>query len=165
MAKLLEGKSIAEKIKEQIRQDIQSLGLKPVLASIQVGDNAGAEAYAFLLRGASQVLVYPPSLLAPAGYRSVAQRSNGVAPMYVTVEDKAGKKKTVVNPDAAAVTKGAWTQWKIPLADLSGVNVAAVKKLTLGVGDNVNPKAGAAGMLFIDDIQFGKAAVVDSAKF
>ncbi len=95
----------------------------------------------------------------------VAQRSNGVAPMYVTVEDKAGKKKTVVNPDAAAVTKGAWTQWKIPLADLSSVNVAAVKKLTLGVGDNANPKAGAAGMLFIDDIQFGKAAVVDSAKF
>jgi hypothetical protein len=48
------------------------------------------------------------------------------------------------------------------LADLSGVNVAAVKKLTIGVGDNANLKAGAAGMLYIDDIQYGKAA--DSAK-
>jgi len=65
----------------------------------------------------------------------VTQRSNGVAPLYLTVEDKAGKKKTVVNPDAAAVARGTWTQWKIPLTDLSGVNVAAVKKLTIGVGD------------------------------
>lgn len=44
-AKLLEGKPIAEKIKEQIKQEIASLGKKPVLASIQVGENAGAEAY------------------------------------------------------------------------------------------------------------------------
>lgn len=45
MAKLLEGKPIAEKIKEDIKQQIQMLSLKPVLASIQVGENAGAEAY------------------------------------------------------------------------------------------------------------------------
>ncbi len=46
MAKLLEGKPIAEKIKEEIKQLIQSLKNKPVLASVQIGDNAGAEAYA-----------------------------------------------------------------------------------------------------------------------
>ena len=46
-----------------------------------------------------------------------------------------------------------------PLSDLSGVNLAAVKKLTIGVGDKANPKAGAAGMLYIDDIQFGKPIV------
>ena len=46
MAKLLEGKPIAEKIKEEIKKQIQSLNKKPVLASIQVGDNPGAEAYA-----------------------------------------------------------------------------------------------------------------------
>jgi methylenetetrahydrofolate dehydrogenase (NADP+)/methenyltetrahydrofolate cyclohydrolase len=46
LTKLLEGKLIAEKIKEEIRQAVQSLGFKPVLASIQVGENAGAEAYA-----------------------------------------------------------------------------------------------------------------------
>lgn len=44
-AKLLEGKPIAEKIKEQIKQEIASLGRPPVLASILTGDNAGAEAY------------------------------------------------------------------------------------------------------------------------
>ncbi len=42
-----------------------------------------------------------------------------------------------------------------PLSDLAGVNLAAVKKITLGVGDRANPQAGAAGMLYIDDIGFG----------
>jgi len=45
LAKLLEGKVIAERIKEQIKQQIQLLKNKPVLASIQVGDNPGAESY------------------------------------------------------------------------------------------------------------------------
>lgn len=44
-AKLLEGKPIAEQIKEEIRKEIQVFGKSPVLASIIVGDNAGAEAY------------------------------------------------------------------------------------------------------------------------
>jgi regulation of enolase protein 1 (concanavalin A-like superfamily) len=86
----------------------------------------------------------------------VDQWSNGAAPLYVTVEDKAGKSKTVTSADAAATTASAWTEWRIPLSDLTGVNLAVVKKVTVGVGDKANPKAGAAGMLYIDDIQFGK---------
>ena len=46
MARLLEGKPLAEKIKEEIKQQVSSLKKKPVLTSIQVGDNPGAEAYA-----------------------------------------------------------------------------------------------------------------------
>jgi len=45
VAKLLEGKPIAEKIKEEIKGQVQSLRVKPVLASIMVGENAGAAAY------------------------------------------------------------------------------------------------------------------------
>jgi methylenetetrahydrofolate dehydrogenase (NADP+)/methenyltetrahydrofolate cyclohydrolase len=45
LAKLLEGKPLAERIKEQLRQEVQSLKNKPLLASILVGENAGAEAY------------------------------------------------------------------------------------------------------------------------
>ncbi len=86
----------------------------------------------------------------------VTQWSNGAAPLYVTLEDKAGKKKTIVHPDPAATTASTWTQWRIALSDLTGVNLAAVKKLTIGVGDRANPKAGAAGMLYFDDIAFGK---------
>jgi methylenetetrahydrofolate dehydrogenase (NADP+)/methenyltetrahydrofolate cyclohydrolase len=45
LAKLLEGKPIAERIKEEIRQGVMRLKRKPVLASIMVGENAGAAAY------------------------------------------------------------------------------------------------------------------------
>ena len=43
---LLQGRPIAVRIKEDLKKQIQELDLKPVLASIQVGENAGAEAYA-----------------------------------------------------------------------------------------------------------------------
>ncbi|MCL5280595.1 MAG: discoidin domain-containing protein [Planctomycetes bacterium] len=87
----------------------------------------------------------------------VTQRSNSATPLYLVVEDKAGKKNTVVNTNPAATTVAAWTEWRIPLSDLSagGVNLGAVKKITLGVGDRTNPKAGVAGMLYFDDIGFG----------
>jgi hypothetical protein len=85
-----------------------------------------------------------------------AQRENSPAPLYLVVEDKAGKKATAVNADPAATTIAAWTEWPIPLSSLTGVNLAAVKKLTIGVGDKASPKAGGAGMLYIDDIGFGK---------
>jgi methylenetetrahydrofolate dehydrogenase (NADP+)/methenyltetrahydrofolate cyclohydrolase len=45
LAKLLEGKVLAEKIKEELRQEIPGLKNKPVLASVMVGENAGAQAY------------------------------------------------------------------------------------------------------------------------
>ncbi|MCX5714844.1 MAG: bifunctional 5,10-methylenetetrahydrofolate dehydrogenase/5,10-methenyltetrahydrofolate cyclohydrolase [Candidatus Omnitrophica bacterium] len=45
MARLLEGKPVAEKIKEEIRSQVQLLKNTPVLASIMAGDNPGAEAY------------------------------------------------------------------------------------------------------------------------
>ena len=87
-------------------------------------------------------------------------QTNEPAPLYVTVEDKAGKKKMVVNANAAATTVSAWTQWRIPLSDLSagGVNVTGVKKITIGVGNATSPKAGGAGLLFIDDIGYGHPA-------
>jgi hypothetical protein len=83
--------------------------------------------------------------------------SNDPAPLYLMVEDKAGKKKTVVNANAAATTVSVWTEWRIALSDLiaGGVNLTAVKKITIGVGDQASPKAGGAGVLFIDDIGYG----------
>ena len=56
MAKLLEGKPLADKIKEQIKQEVLRLGIKPVLASIMVGDNAGAQAYVKSQKKAAEAL-------------------------------------------------------------------------------------------------------------
>jgi len=87
----------------------------------------------------------------------MTMRANDPAPLYLTVEDKAGKKKTVVSANASATAMSTWTEWRIPLSDLSsaGINLTAIKKITVGVGDRASPKAGGAGMLYIDDIGFG----------
>ena len=84
--------------------------------------------------------------------------ANNPAPLYVVVQDSAGKSKVVTHPDPAATTIATWQQWRIPLSQLSGVNTAAVKKLIIGVGDRSSPKAGGAGRLYLDDIGFGHSA-------
>jgi hypothetical protein len=79
--------------------------------------------------------------------------TNGAGALYMAVEDNSGQVAVATNPTATAVTAAAWTQWKIPLSSLTGVNLAKVKKFYLGVGDRKNPAKGGAGRLYIDDIQ------------
>jgi hypothetical protein len=78
--------------------------------------------------------------------------SNIPEPMYVVLEDSAANSAVVKHPDPAATTIGTWTQWNIPLTDFAGVNLQAVKKMAIGVGDRANPQAGSSGTLYIDDI-------------
>ena len=64
----------------------------------------------------------------------------------------------VVHPDPSATVTPDWTEWRIPQTDLTGVSLTTVQKLTLGVGDKTNPRAGGKGLLYIDDIGFGHPA-------
>lgn len=56
MARLLEGKPVAEKIRQDIVKEIEALGKKPVLASVMVGDDPGAEAYVKSQKKAAEAL-------------------------------------------------------------------------------------------------------------
>ena len=56
MAQLLEGKIISERIKKQIKEEISKLNLKPVLASIEVGENPAASVYIKAQRRLSEEL-------------------------------------------------------------------------------------------------------------
>ncbi len=85
-------------------------------------------------------------------------RRNSPQPVYAIIEDSAGKKATVVDPNAAAVNTTTWSEWKIPLADLAGVNLSKVKALYVGVGDPANPAADGYGRVYIDDIRLTKPA-------
>ncbi len=78
--------------------------------------------------------------------------SNIPEPMYVVLEDSAANSAVVKNPDPAATAIGSWTEWNIPLTEFTGVNLQAIKKMTIGVGDRANPQVGSAGDLYIDDI-------------
>ncbi len=79
---------------------------------------------------------------------------NVADPLYLRVEDSAGKTATVTYKDSAIFTAEAWTEWVIPVTDFAGVNMAAVTKMAIGVGSTTNVSK-AAGMLLIDDIRIG----------
>jgi len=90
----------------------------------------------------------------------VAQPANTAAPMYVAVQDNAGKIKVISHPDPAATTLATWQQWRIALSEFSsgGVKMTAVKTLFIGVGNRTTPKSDGAGRVFIDDIGVGHPA-------
>ena len=80
--------------------------------------------------------------------------TNDAESLYVVLEDSASNVGVVVHPDPGVVKIGQWTMWAIPLSDFStaGVNVAAVKKMIIGLGDRNAPIPGGDGVLYIDDI-------------
>ncbi|UCD49431.1 MAG: hypothetical protein JSW27_18100, partial [Phycisphaerales bacterium] len=84
-----------------------------------------------------------------------AQPGNDAEPLYVVVEDTAGRSATVVHPDPEASLATGWRQWQIPLSAFAGVNMASVQTMYIGLGDRDNPTAGGTGLIYIDDIAFG----------
>ncbi len=84
------------------------------------------------------------------------QTTNTAEKFYVVVEDAAGKIGVAVHPDPAVLTAAKWTEWKIPLSSLSGVNAAKIKKLYLGVGNRTNSAPGGTGRIYLDDIRITK---------
>ncbi|MDI6449625.1 discoidin domain-containing protein [Anaerobaca lacustris] len=83
---------------------------------------------------------------------------NAVAPLYVALEDATGKSAVVTHPDANIVGRSGWNEWQISLSEFAGVNLSRVSTIAIGVGSRTNPVAGGTGMVFIDDIGFGRPA-------
>jgi hypothetical protein len=75
------------------------------------------------------------------------------AQVYVAVEDAAKKVGIATYPDKTLTSATQWTEWKIPLSSFTGVNLAKVKKIYIGVGDRNAPAAGGSGRIYIDDIR------------
>ncbi len=84
---------------------------------------------------------------------------NSSQPMYVTIEDSAGKTKTVASADTAITARQTWQEWAIPYSELSGVNLSRVEKMTVGVGSKSNPTADGTGIVYVDDIGYGSPAI------
>jgi len=83
----------------------------------------------------------------------MAQPGNDAQPLYVVLQDSVNKTAVVKYPNSAATTIGTWTEWNIELAQFTGVNPRAIKKLSIGVGNRTNPQRGGSGTLYIDDIR------------
>ena len=74
----------------------------------------------------------------------------------MAIEDSAGHRKAVFHPDMTAVLSAVWQGWSIPMSEFTsaGVNMSAVKRMAVGIGDPSHPLDGA-GLIFVDDIQIG----------
>jgi len=74
--------------------------------------------------------------------------------MYVKLEDAVGTSYKVVHPYKSAVESESWYEWTIDLKDFSGVSLAAIKKITIGVGDGSNSgqSGNSSDMIYIDDV-------------
>jgi hypothetical protein len=83
---------------------------------------------------------------------------NSLEGLYVSVTDSSGKTATVQHPEAAATALSSWQQWQIPLSDFAGVKTNAVKSMTIGVGNKAAPVKGGSGIVYVDDIGFGRSA-------
>jgi len=84
-----------------------------------------------------------------------AKDNDATQPLYVALENQ-GKTPVVVTLGAAALGSTDWTEYKIPLSEFAGVNLGAIKKMYIGVGDRASPKPGGHGKLYVDDIRLVK---------
>ncbi len=85
--------------------------------------------------------------------QDIGIKSNIPEPMYVVLEDSSGNSAVVKHPDTNISTSPSWTEWNILLTDFTSVNLQAIKKMIIGVGDRANIQPGGAGDLYIDDIR------------
>ncbi|MDI6450222.1 LamG-like jellyroll fold domain-containing protein [Anaerobaca lacustris] len=84
--------------------------------------------------------------------------NDSAEPMYVRIEDATGRSATVVNPDEAITLRPSWQEWRVSYGDLAGVNLGRVQKMVIGVGSKTSPRAGGKGVVYVDDIGFGRPA-------
>ncbi|MHC4113415.1 MAG: hypothetical protein ACYSUY_20270, partial [Planctomycetota bacterium] len=72
--------------------------------------------------------------------------------LYVALEDTIGNISVVEHSDVNAATLTSWQEWNIDLSDFA-VNLNAVKKVRIGLGDRDIQPGGGTGALYIDDVR------------
>ncbi len=85
--------------------------------------------------------------------QDIGIKSNIPEPMYVVLEDSSGNSAVVKHPDPNISASPSWTEWNILFDAFTDVNMQAIKKMSIGVGDRANTEPGGAGDLYIDDIR------------
>jgi methylenetetrahydrofolate dehydrogenase (NADP+)/methenyltetrahydrofolate cyclohydrolase len=159
LATLLEGKPIIERIKEEIKQQVQSLKIKPVLASIQVGDNPGAEAYVKSQQKLAQIL----------GIEYQLHKLNQDTPESSLIEfiqklnsDKSVNGIIVQMPLPQQIDYKKISQYILPEKDVEGMHPTNIGKILFGKA-KILPCTPAAVMELLHSINFnlyGKEVVI-----
>jgi len=159
LAKLLEGKIIAERIKEELKKSIQSLEIKPVLASIQVGTNAGTNSYVLSQQKTAQMLGVDYRLKEFAGDVSEAELIDFIHKLN---SDKTVNGIIVQMPLPEHIDCRKIIQFIKPQKDAEGVHPENIGKVLYGQG-KILPCTPAAVMELLNETGidlYGKEVVV-----
>jgi hypothetical protein len=85
------------------------------------------------------------------------KRDNVEQPFYVRLEDEAGNQATVAHELTYAVQSEPWRSWEgISMASFAGVDLATIKKITIGVGGGESASAQAVDdrdAIYVDNIR------------
>ena len=76
--------------------------------------------------------------------------------LYVALEDTIGTIAVVEHNDVNAATLTSWQEWNVKLTDFTDfttLNLNAIKKVRIGLGNRVTQPAGGSGAIYIDDIR------------
>jgi len=108
-----------------------------------------------------------PQDLTQGGYNALVlsvhgSSGNAAAPLYVVLES-AGQSAVIYHelPDTVVLTDG-WKEWAIKLAGITSVDLTAVTKMVIGVGDA--SAAGGSGTLLVDQIVLVNYVFVEPAE-
>jgi hypothetical protein len=90
------------------------------------------------------------------GHQDIGIKSNIAAPMYITLQDSSSRGATIAQTDVNKVLQTDWQAWDIDLNAFKvsnpSLDLASIKKITLGVGHNTGDPYGI-GTLYVDDIR------------
>ncbi len=108
-----------------------------------------------------------PLTLADVETKEIGVPFNTPAPLYVAVKDEAGNQAKVEyvpeDPVVSPTNITEWTEWLIPLSELTASNAALdltrITRLTLGVGPETDADPAGAGVMLYDDIRIYSRAV------
>jgi hypothetical protein len=90
--------------------------------------------------------------------QDIGIESNPADKLYVILEDNNNNSHLVEHSEPNATQFDSWQDWNIDMREFSDadVNLAAITKMTLGVGDKAAPSATGRGLVYVDDIRVSK---------
>lgn len=150
MAKLLDGNILAGRIKEEIKVKVSSLKLKPVLASILVGDNCGAASYVKSQERIAEAIGIEYQLHKLAGDSTEAHLTDFIQKLN---SNKSVNGIIIQMPLPAHIDYKKISQFILPEKDVEGMHPENIGKLLFGasvkLGARFVPCAAAAAMELI----------------
>ncbi len=140
-------------------EDVNAPGSAPVLPEISMGTISDPNIYigtAVTSHNANETCAadFNNLLISPLPPNWIFGNigTNAAEQMYVAVSDGVNT-DVVEHNDLNAATLTTWQEWNIPLTDFTTVNLDAIKKVYIGLGDRDVPVQGGSGAIYVDDIR------------